>query len=35
MFLEPAVNVPSVAVAVDVPPVIVSFATNSLPFVTM
>ena len=33
MFLEPAVNVPSVAVAVDVCPVIVSFAVNDLPFV--
>ena len=33
MFLEPAVSVPVVAVAVDVTPVIVSFVINSLPFV--
>ena len=35
MFLEPAVNVPVVAVAPDVTPVIVSFATSDLPFVVI
>ena len=35
MFLEPSVNVPSVAVAVDVAPVIVSFAVKDFPLVTI
>ena len=34
MFLEPSVNVPSVAVAVDVAPVINSFAVKDFPLVT-
>ena len=33
MFLEPAVNVPNVANAVDVAPLILSPAVNSFPFV--